>query len=203
MNYLDVLQLALICAILLFTWKLQNKITEYRYALHNAVDRIKSGLSHKIEYDKSQSKSKMDELQMKYDKILLEKQIEMNEINHKWEGIVLELKRHELQTKLIHRLVERKQIKRKDETKQPKTKNRKVGSQKKQNGEFTFNDALHKLEGDSKPTNKITDKVKMAMQEKYGIRLNSYIKKNKSEYLTEYNKLYKHFWYQLKKKKGA
>lgn len=218
MNYLDELELVIICAVLLWNYKLQSQVSKQQETLGDLMNRIKSEFNHKVDYQEIQTKSKMDELQMKYDKILLENQLEAQSLRNKWESIVLELNRHKMEKKLSDILMERKEKKESKQVKQeePTSEKRKVGRpRKEQKEDFTFCDAVKKLDGKQKPkrTNKpirnkntkslIVSEVKMALQEKYGISLNSYIKGNNKAYRKEYKKLYQHFWYQLKKKEDT
>jgi len=176
MNYLDQLELFIICAVLLWNYKLQSQVSKHQETLGDLI------------------------------------------IRNKWESIVLELNRNKMEKKLSDILMERKGKKENKEVKQeqPTTEKRKVGRPRKEQKEnFTFCDAVKKLDGKDKPkkTNKpirnknnnslIVNEVKMALQEKYGISLNSYIKGNNKEYRKEYEKLYQHFWYQLKKKEDT
>jgi hypothetical protein len=208
MNYLDELELFFICAVLLWNYKLQSQINKHQDTLGDLINRIKSEFNHKLDYQDIQSKSKMDELQMKCDKVFLENKLEAQSLRNKWKSIVLELNRNKMEKKLNDILIQRKEKKERQE--HPTTEKRKVGRPRKEQTEnFTFCDAVKKLDGKQKPIrNKntkslIVNEVKMALQEKYGINLQSYIKINNKEYRKEYRKLYQQFWYQLKKKEDT
>ncbi len=227
MNYLDQLELFFLCALLLWNWKLQSAINSNNDTLTDLINGMKSEFKHKVDYQEIQTKSKMDELQMKCDKIFLENQLEAQRLRNKWESIVLELNRNKMEKKLNDILLERKEKKKatqenkvseeniaiKEPQEKPTTQKRKVGRPRKvQEENFTFGDAITKLESWSKDkkNNKpirfykgkslIVHEVNMALKEKYGNKLSTYIKRNNKEYRAEYRSLYKHFWQELKKK---
>lgn len=194
MNYLDELELAIVCAVLLWNYKLQSQVSKQQETLKDLINRIKSEFNHKVDYQEIKTKSKMDELQMKYDKMLLENKLEAQSLRNRWESIVLEL----------NRTMEKRKKEKIVKTENKPTSNTDVNLSRSE-----FNHLFNKFIPSSPSTStqkrkytklSICDKVNMTMQKKYGINLPTYKKENNQKYRKEYKKLYNKYHYNLSKK---
>jgi hypothetical protein len=204
MNYLDELELAIVCAVLLWNYKLQSQVSKQQETLKDLINRIKSEFNHKVDYQEIKTKSKMDELQMKYDKMLLENKLEAQSLRNRWESIVLELNR--MKAKETKGIKETKETK---ETKEQVDKKQNKQTIKDNFNRSVFNHLFNKFVPASQSTStqkrkytklSICDKVNMTMQKKYGINLPTYKKENNQKYRKEYKKLYNKYHYNLSKK---
>jgi len=222
MNYLDVLEVAVIIILVFLVWRFDSKLSTFDKMLSFQQRFIK------------ENNSNLTELKLNFDKIIIDSRLFSQDIIEKLNSIDNQYKLS-MQTKLTTLLDVRKKQKEEQENikgrttkqKELQTKiddillNKKIELNKikdrwedivlhleKFNKKNKIETKESKASIKSKPIRKthskhtLSNEANRLLQEKYGIDLPIYIKNNNEAYRKEYKRLYQKLWVEMKKSKS-